>query len=65
MKLEDMNSKKEAFQDFFDWLYEDNRIENNSVKLHSEIDLSLAHIYSDPNIYYPTHLRIFWNKGDE
>lgn len=60
MKLEDMNSKKEAFQDFFEWLYDDNRIENNSVKLHSEIDLSLAHTYSDANIYYPTQFEDFF-----
>ncbi|MCI8362039.1 MAG: hypothetical protein HFJ41_02685 [Clostridia bacterium] len=55
-----MNSKKEAFQDFFEWLYDDNRIENNSVKLHSEIDLSLAHTYSDANIYYPTQFEDFF-----
>ena len=60
MKLEDMNSKKEAFQDFFEWLYDDNRIENSSVKLHSEIDLSLAHTYSDANIYYPTQFEDFF-----
>lgn len=60
MKLEDMNSKKEAFQDFFEWLYDDNRIENNSVKLHSEIDLSLCHTYSDANIYYPTQFKDFF-----
>lgn len=59
-KLEDMNSKKEVFQDFFEWLYNDDRIIDKNVKLHSEVDLSLCHTYSDSNIYYPTQFQDFF-----
>lgn len=59
-KLEDMNSKKEVFQDFFEWLYNDDRIIDKNVKLHSEVDLSLCHTYLDSNIYYPTQFQDFF-----
>ncbi len=58
--LEDMDSKKEVLQDFFEWLYDDERISHKNVELHSEIDLSLCHTYSDGNIYYPTEFENFF-----
>ncbi len=60
IKLENMNSKKEVLQDFFEWLYDDERVISNNVELHSEIDLSLCHTYSDANIYYPTQFEDFF-----
>lgn len=60
LKLENMDSKEEAFQDFFEWLYDDERISHKNVELHSEIDLSLCHTYSDGNIYYPTEFKSFF-----
>ena len=38
--------------DFFTWLFDDPRIKNKSINLKKEIDLSLAHDYMDPYIYY-------------
>ncbi len=60
IKLENMNSKKEVLQSFFEWLYDDDRVISKNVKLHSEIDLSLCHTYSDANIYYPTQFEEFF-----
>lgn len=60
IKLENMDSKKEVLQNFFEWLYDDERISNKTVELHSEIDLSLCHTYSDGNIYYPTQFEDFF-----
>ncbi len=60
IKLENMESKKEVFQEFFEWLYDDERIIHKNVELHSEIDLSLCHTYSDGNIYYPTEFKDFF-----
>lgn len=60
IKLEDMNSKEKVLKDFFEWLYNDDRIINKNVELHSEIDLTLCHNYSDANIYYPIQFESFF-----
>lgn len=60
IELKNLDTKEEFLQDFFEWLYNDSRIINKIVTLHREIDLSLCHTYSDPNIYYPTQFQDFF-----
>lgn len=60
VKLENISNKKELFQEFFTWTFDDSRIINKSVSLLSEIDLSLCPDYMDSNIYYPTQFKAFF-----
>ncbi|MBP3707319.1 MAG: hypothetical protein J6J36_01760 [Clostridia bacterium] len=49
-------TKKEKINEFFKWL-----LDKDNVELQSELDLSLASSYYDPNIYYPKELCAFFN----
>ena len=60
VKLEDTTNKKELFQEFFTWLFDDSRIINKSVSLIEELDFSLCPNYMDSNIYYPTQFKAFF-----
>lgn len=60
IRLEDVEIKKEILQDFFIWLFNDNRIIDKSITLHSEVDFSLSHDYLDSNIYYPMQFQKFF-----
>lgn len=60
MNLKNIENKKDLFQDFFLWLFDDNRITNKNVSLIGEIDLSLCPDYSDSAIYYPKQFENFF-----
>ena len=60
IRLEDVKVKKEILQDFFIWLFNDNRILDKSIDLHSEVDFSLSRDYLDSNIYYPMQFQNFF-----
>lgn len=60
LKLEDVENKKQALQDFFVWIFDDNRINDKSITLYDEVDFSLCSSYNDPNIYYPTQIKNFF-----
>lgn len=60
MRLEDIEDKKEVFQLFFEWLFDDYRIKDKSISLYNEIDYSLASSYLDSNIYYPKPIKDFF-----
>lgn len=60
LNLKDVENKKELFQNFFTWLFDDKRIINNNVSLVNEIDLSLCSNYIDSNIYYPNQFKDFF-----
>ena len=51
--LQDMTTKEEIMNEFFTWLFDDVDVKDKSVILKSEVDLSLAHDYFDPKIYFP------------
>lgn len=61
IRLEDIENKQEVLQNFFIWLFDDERIKDKSISLIGEIDLSLCHDYSDPNIYYPHQIKAFFD----
>lgn len=63
MNLEDINSKESIVFDFFSWLYDDERIIDKNVELHSDFDISLAPYYMDPNIYFPRQITDFFNTS--
>ena len=58
--LQDVPTKEKIMYEFFTWLFDDSNIQNKSVSLISEIDLSLAHDYMDPNIYFPEPIYRFF-----
>lgn len=58
--LKDVENKKELFQNFFTWLFDDKRIISNEVSLVGETDLSLCSNYIDSNIYYPNQFKDFF-----
>ncbi len=58
--LQNVATKEEIIKDFFTWLFDEPSVQNKSVKLYSEVDLSLAHDYLDPKIYYPTQFTHFF-----
>ena len=60
MKLEDLSSKEQLFNDFFTWLFDDKRVVNKEIQLEKEVDISLAPFYLDPNIYFPKQFKIFF-----
>ena len=62
IRLEDVENKQEVFNDFFIWLFDDDRINNKSISLTGEIDLSLCHDYIDANIYYPHQIKAFFDS---
>ena len=62
MRLEDVENKQEVLHDFFIWLFNDDRINNKSISLTGEVDLSLCHDYMDPNIYYPNQIKAFFDS---
>lgn len=62
MRLEDVENKQKILQDFFTWLFDDNRIIDKSISLTGEVDLSLCHDYMDPNIYYPNQIKAFFDS---
>ena len=49
--IQDVTTKDEIMNEFFTWMFDDPNIQDKSVKLIREIDLSLAHDYMDPLIY--------------
>ncbi len=63
MRLEDVENKQKVLQDFFTWLFDDDRINNKSISLTGEVDLSLCHDYMDPNIYYPDQIKAFFESA--
>lgn len=63
LRLEDVDDKREVFQIFFEWLFDDNRIINKSICLNSEVDFSLCSHYLDSNIYYPNQIKCFFETN--
>lgn len=61
LRLEDTENKKQALHDFFVWLFDDNRIVDKSITLYDEVDFSLCSNYNDPNIYYPSQIKKFFD----
>lgn len=61
LRLENVKNKRQALYDFFVWLFDDNRIIDKSITLYDEVDLSLCSSYSDPNIYYPSQIKKFFD----
>ena len=61
LRLEDAENKEQVLQDFFVWLFDDNRIVDKSIALYGEVDFSLCSSYSDPNIYYPAQIKRFFD----
>lgn len=59
--IENLDTKENIMANFFTWLFDDPRIKNKSINLKKEIDLSLAHDYMDPYIYYPEQIESFFN----
>lgn len=60
IKLEDITEKQYFMQNFFLWLFDDDNIVNKTINMHSEVDFTLAHTYSDSKIYYPTQFKDFF-----
>ena len=60
MFMQDIENKEPIIKEFFIWLFDDDKILCKNVDLQSEIDLSLAPFYSDPNIYYPSQIANFF-----
>ncbi len=58
--LQDMTTKEEIMNKFFTWLFDDVDVKDKSVILKSEVDLSLAHDYFDPKIYFPEQIYRFF-----
>ena len=58
--LQNMVTKEEIINEFFTWLFNDEDVKDKSVVLKSEIDLSLAHDYFDPKIYFPEQIYRFF-----
>ena len=61
MFLQDVDNKEFLIKQFYIWLFDDNRITNKELELKSEVDLSLAHSYLDPNIYFPKQIANFFD----
>ena len=61
LRLENVENKKQAFQIFFMWLFDDDRIIDKSIVLYDEIDFALCSSYCDPNIYYPAQIKRFFD----
>ena len=59
-EIQEVTTKNEIMNEFFTWLFDDSNIQEKSVKLIREIDLSLAHNYMDPNIYFPEPIYRFF-----
>ena len=53
--LMNCETKEEEIRRFFMWLFD-----KDNIELKSEIDLSLARDYMDPNIYYPAEIEKFF-----
>ena len=58
--IQDVTTKDEIMNEFFTWMFDDPNIQDKSVKLIREIDLSLAHDYMDPHIYFPETIYRFF-----
>ena len=58
--LQNIVTKEEIINEFFTWLFNDEDVKDKSVVLKSEIDLSLAHDYFDPKIYFPEQIYRFF-----
>ena len=63
LQLEDVRNKENLFKHFFEWLFNDNRIVNNSIHMCKDIDLSLCTYYQDPYIYYPEQIKAFFETS--
>ena len=63
LKLEDNTKKETLFKDFYEWLFNDDRIKNKSINMCKEIDLSLCPYYQDPYIYYPEQIKAFFETS--
>lgn len=61
MKLENLESKEQVFNDFFSWLFEDSRVISEDIHMEKEIDLTLVSYYKDANIYFPMPIFNFFN----
>lgn len=55
-KLEKRDDKKQIIEQFFKWVFD-----RDDIELIDEIDLSLAPLYNDPNIYYTKEIAEFFN----
>ena len=55
-KIENREDKKQITENFFKWLFD-----RETIELEGEVDLSLAPLYYDPNIYYTRELAEFFN----
>ena len=51
VNLEDIDTKEEVIEKFFNWLFDDELIIDKSVELQKELDISLVQSYTDSNIY--------------
>lgn len=56
VNLEDIDTKEEVIEKFFNWLFDDELIIDKSVELQKELDISLVQSYTDSNIYYPKQI---------
>ena len=56
MRIENLENKKQRFQEFFSWLFE-----NKDLDISSETDLSLCPTYLDPDIYFPKPIKDFFD----
>lgn len=61
INLENINTKEDLIQTFYTWLFNDKSINNKSINLEKEIDISLAPYYLDPYIYYPKQIADSFN----
>lgn len=61
VNLEDIDTKEEIIDKFFNWLFDDELIIDKSVELQKELDISLVQSYTDPYIYYPKQIANLFN----
>lgn len=59
LQLEDIKNKENLFKHFFEWLFNDSRIVNNSIHMFKDIDLSLCPYYQDPSYTIQNKLKLF------
>ena len=63
MEIQKLSQKEPQIEEFYKWLFEDERIIDKSVILENEVDLSLVHSYSDARIYYPRQISRFFETS--
>ena len=60
LRIEEITNKATILEEFFTWLFDDDRILDKSIGLDKEIDMSLCSSYQDPYIYYPKQIKAFF-----